>query len=96
MSDILTAAFPLEECARQVAACLNTPGSVALVPTETVYGLGANALDELASAKIYEAKGNKKREIRKLLDNQIIGILVPYETEVFNPEIRRIKRISYL
>ena len=26
-------------------------------PTETVYGLGANALDERAAAKIYEAKG---------------------------------------
>ena len=26
-------------------------------PTETVYGLGADALDEEASAKIYAAKG---------------------------------------
>ena len=28
-----------------------------IFPTETVYGLGANALDEDAVSKIYEAKG---------------------------------------
>lgn len=32
-------------------------GGLVAFPTETVYGLGANALDELASKKIYEAKG---------------------------------------
>ncbi len=32
-------------------------GGLVAFPTETVYGLGANALDELASAKIYSAKG---------------------------------------
>lgn len=32
-------------------------GEMVAFPTETVYGLGANALDESASAKIYEAKG---------------------------------------
>jgi L-threonylcarbamoyladenylate synthase len=32
-------------------------GGLVAFPTETVYGLGANALDENASAKIYEAKG---------------------------------------
>jgi len=32
-------------------------GSLVAFPTETVYGLGANALDEEASAKIYKAKG---------------------------------------
>ncbi|SCZ09300.1 L-threonylcarbamoyladenylate synthase [Alkaliphilus peptidifermentans] len=35
---------------------LNRGGTVAF-PTETVYGLGANALDEKAVKKIYEAKG---------------------------------------
>jgi L-threonylcarbamoyladenylate synthase len=28
-------------------------------PTETVYGLGANALDEKSVLKIFEAKSNK-------------------------------------
>lgn len=32
-------------------------GGVVAFPTETVYGLGANALDEKAAAKIYQAKG---------------------------------------
>ena len=31
-------------------------GEMVAFPTETVYGLGANALDESASAKIYEDK----------------------------------------
>lgn len=38
------------------AACLIDGGLVAF-PTETVYGLGADALNEDASRKIYEAKG---------------------------------------
>ena len=32
-------------------------GGLVAFPTETVYGLGANALDEAASSKIYAAKG---------------------------------------
>lgn len=38
------------------AEILRENGTVAF-PTETVYGLGANALDDVAIAKIYEAKG---------------------------------------
>lgn len=32
-------------------------GKLVIFPTETVYGIGANALDKNASKKIYEAKG---------------------------------------
>jgi L-threonylcarbamoyladenylate synthase len=39
----------------QAAAILRGGGTVAF-PTETVYGLGANALDAIAVAKIFEAK----------------------------------------
>ncbi len=39
------------------AAQLIKDGEVVVMPTETVYGLGANALDETAVAKIYAAKG---------------------------------------
>jgi L-threonylcarbamoyladenylate synthase len=35
-------------------------GGVVAFPTETVYGLGANALDSRAVQKIYEAKGRPK------------------------------------
>ncbi|MCL2856478.1 MAG: L-threonylcarbamoyladenylate synthase [Oscillospiraceae bacterium] len=39
------------------AAALLRQGEVAAIPTETVYGLAANALDERAVAKIFEVKG---------------------------------------
>jgi L-threonylcarbamoyladenylate synthase len=41
----------------QRAAELLRAGKVVALPTETVYGLAANALDARAVAKIYEAKG---------------------------------------
>lgn len=43
-------------CLDEAIGILRAGGLVAF-PTETVYGLGANALDENASKKIYEAKG---------------------------------------
>ena len=39
------------------AAALLCAGELVAFPTETVYGLGANALDEFAVRKIFEAKG---------------------------------------
>ncbi|PQV64112.1 translation factor SUA5 [Abditibacterium utsteinense] len=42
----------IERAARHLRA-----GELVAFPTETVYGLGANALDEAAVAKIYRAKG---------------------------------------
>lgn len=39
------------------AAALLKSGALVAFPTETVYGLGANALDETAAKRIYEAKG---------------------------------------
>lgn len=44
------------EVIKQASDILRDGGMVAF-PTETVYGLGADALDEKASAKIYAAKG---------------------------------------
>ncbi len=41
----------------QIAADLIKVGELVALPTETVYGLGANGLDEEAVAKIFEAKG---------------------------------------
>ena len=40
----------------QAARCIQDGGLVAF-PTETVYGLGANALNREAARKIYAAKG---------------------------------------
>lgn len=46
----------LSVCLSEPAKCLNQGGLVAF-PTETVYGLGADALNETAAGRIYEAKG---------------------------------------
>ena len=43
-------------CAEKAAQILRDGGLVA-IPTETVYGLGANGLDPTAVARIFEAKG---------------------------------------
>ena len=41
----------------QEAADIIASGGTVIFPTETVYGLGANALDKKAVTKIYKAKG---------------------------------------
>ena len=41
----------------ELAADLIKKGQLVALPTETVYGLGANGLDENAVAKIFVAKG---------------------------------------
>ena len=40
-----------------IAAEIIRNGGLVAIPTETVYGLGANGLDETAVARIFEAKG---------------------------------------
>ena len=45
------------EAALREAAALIRDGELVAFPTETVYGLGGNALDAKAAAKIYAAKG---------------------------------------
>lgn len=41
----------------QEAAAILRGGGLVVMPTETVYGLAANALDDMAVARIFEAKG---------------------------------------
>ena len=53
-TQIISAAAP--DCAQQAASIIKDGGLVAL-PTETVYGLGANGLDPEAVAKIFQVKG---------------------------------------
>lgn len=57
-------------------AKLLSEGKTVIFPTETVYGLGANALDEDAVKKIYEAKGRPS-------DNPLIVHIYDKE-EVYN------------
>ncbi len=48
---------PENENTAQIAANIIRNGGLVALPTETVYGLGANGLDENAVAKIFIAKG---------------------------------------
>lgn len=48
---------PLSDRDLEQAAEILTAGGLLGIPTETVYGLGANALNEDACRRIYEAKG---------------------------------------
>jgi len=54
---VKTLVKPISEDSVAEAADLLRSGEVVAFPTETVYGLGANALDEVAVRKIYAAKG---------------------------------------
>ena len=58
----------------QIAAEIIKKGGLVAVPTETVYGLGANGLDENAVAKIFIAKGRPQ-------DNPLI-LHIAEETEM--------------
>ena len=53
-------------------------GGLVAFPTETVYGLGGNALDAEASAKIYAAKGRPSDNplIVHIADWEAIGAIV--------------------
>ncbi|MGA3162611.1 MAG: L-threonylcarbamoyladenylate synthase [Verrucomicrobiota bacterium] len=57
-AEILSTSMPaLFDAAVRCAAELLRAGEVVALPTETVYGLAANALDEKAVAKIFRIKG---------------------------------------
>ena len=47
----------IDESAIHEAGSIIREGGLVAFPTETVYGLGANALDEQAAGKVYAAKG---------------------------------------
>jgi L-threonylcarbamoyladenylate synthase len=62
---------PNRELIEEASRIINGGGTVAF-PTETVYGLGANALDDEACKKIYEVKGRQQ-------DNPIIVHINDFE-----------------
>ncbi|HKS35709.1 MAG TPA: L-threonylcarbamoyladenylate synthase [Verrucomicrobiae bacterium] len=61
-AEVLPAHTPalFDAAVARAAECLRA-GEIAALPTETVYGLAANALDTNAVARIYEAKGRPAR-----------------------------------
>ena len=65
----------------EIAAKIIQRGGLVAIPTETVYGLGANGLDENAVLKIFEAKGRPQ-------DNPLIlHVAQPLEMERFCHDI---------
>ena len=52
-----TELLPVTEAALSRAGELIRSGALVAFPTETVYGLGANAMDAGAVSRIFEAKG---------------------------------------
>ncbi len=64
-----------------IAAKILREGGLVAIPTETVYGLGANGLDESAVAKIFIAKGRPQ-------DNPLIlHVADPIQMELFAHDI---------
>jgi L-threonylcarbamoyladenylate synthase len=57
IADITTQFLPAENASVETAAKILRAGGLVAFPTETVYGLGANAADGKAVARLYAAKG---------------------------------------
>lgn len=75
--DVIKKSFAIKEAAEYILA-----GEVVAFPTETVYGLGANALKEEAVSKIFKAKGRpsdnpliahiaSKKQLPELIEGEI-------------------------
>ena len=67
----------IDETIMKEAGELLKSGALVAFPTETVYGLGANALDEKAAAKIYAAKGRPSDNplIIHIADMESLGLI---------------------
>lgn len=75
-----------QEAIRQAAKALARGGIVAF-PTETVYGLGANALDATAVAKVFAAK---ERPRFNPLIVHVLGLAEAEAYAVFSPTARKL------
>ena len=73
---------------RRLAAALQR-GELVAIPTETVYGLAANALDETACRKIFKAKG---RPTHDPLIVHVLNLAHAEELAEFNNTARRLAR----
>lgn len=65
----------------ETAACLLHDGGVVAIPTETVYGLAANAFDEKAILRVFEAKG-RPQDNPLIVHISAFDQLAPLVTEI--------------
>ena len=64
----------------EIAAHIIRKGGLVAIPTETVYGLGANGLDEKAVLKIFEAKGRPQdNPLAGVPEDKIRKVIIAYE-----------------
>ena len=75
----------LDKCSIKEAGKTIRDGGLVAFPTETVYGLGANALDSEAVKKIFEAKGRPQ-------DNPLIVHIA--DIEEINPLVKEIPEMA--
>ena len=76
-----------EAFALEMASKIWKDGGLVAFPTETVYGLGANGLDEQAAVKIYAAKGRPSDNplivhIAEYEDLKKVAVNIPAETDM--------------
>ncbi len=83
---MVTEILPFNEDSINKAADLIRAGSIVGMPTETVYGLAANALDEAAVKSIFVAKGRPQ-------DNPLIVHIS--SMEMLTPLVKKIPDIAY-
>ncbi|AKS47436.1 translation factor SUA5 [Octadecabacter temperatus] len=57
MNNVTTEVFAADDAGLSSAACVLEQGGLVAFPTETVYGLGVDARDSDAVARLYQAKG---------------------------------------
>jgi L-threonylcarbamoyladenylate synthase len=75
------------------AAELITSGKLVAFPTETVYGLGANALDARAVDRVYEAKG--RPAINPLIVHVASIEMAQTLTQEWTPQAERLARVFW-
>lgn len=84
---IKTVDLSTPDCAAvQEAAAILKQGGLVILPTETVYGLGANALDATAAERIYAAKGRPS-------DNPLIVHIADFSE--LAPLVREVPKEAY-
>lgn len=79
----MTRIAPADAASIAEAAALIRAGELVAFPTETVYGLGANAFDSAAAARIFEAKGRPATDplivhvLNRVLLDQVVSDVPP-------------------
>lgn len=80
----------LEARLEPAVQCLQS-GQVVAIPTETVYGLAANAFDAEAVKKIYTAKGRPSDNplIVHVSDRHMLNLVVSHVPPIYEPLMQR-------